>query len=225
VRPEPCAVINTLKTVKNFVPLFLNKFQISLASFLCLALLLTAGACAYPISKQWRQAAEKEKLAYPVVLENPAAYTGSIVLWGGKILETTNVRDGTEMIILDVPLDFLGEPKETQHSRGRFIARSDLFLDPAVYKPNRETTLAGEVTGAEERALGETTYRYPVVMIKELHLWEPYYYYPYYPPYYCYDPFWRPYYWGPWYYHDRDHYHHERFHGGHHGRGGGFHRR
>lgn len=194
---------------------------------LCVAILLTAGACTYPISKQLRQAAGKENLNFSLVFENPAAYTGRIVLWGGKIIETTNVRDGTEMIILDVPLDFWGEPKEAQQSRGRFIARSVRFLDPAVYRPDREITLAAEVSGAEQRPLGATTYRYPVVMIKELYLWEPYYYHhaPYYPHYYWDYPFWGPYYYCPVYYRDWDHYHHKGFHGGHYGRGRGFHRR
>lgn len=154
-----------------------------------------------------------------MVLENPSAYTGRIVLWGGKIIETGNVNNSTEIIVMQMPLNYMYEPKDEKSTQGRFIARSEQFLDPAVYKADREITLAGEVIGAVERPLDKTTYRYPVVTVRELHLWEQYY--PrYYPDYYWYDPFWGPYpyYYGPYYYHGHDHYRH--FH-----RGGGFHHR
>ena len=166
------------------------------------SLILLAGSCSPPISQQLRNEAQQENVTFPMVLANPAAYNGRIVLWGGKIIETTNIPNGSEMVVLETPLDFLGVPEGEKLSRGRFIARSPQFCDPAIYSPDREITLAGEVVGAEEKTLGKTTYKYPVVMIKELHLWDRYirqnsgeYYW------------YEPYYYGPgrWYYHDDDH--------------------
>ncbi len=158
--------------------------------FFSIALLLIASSCTYPISKQLREEARKDNVLFPGVLNDPAAFKGRIVLWGGKVIEITNSKNGTEMIVLETPLDFLGVPQSAQSSRGRFIARMPKFLDPAIYLADREITLAGEVIGAEERELGETTYKYPVVLIKELHLWEKYS--PQYPADKWYDPLWGP---------------------------------
>ena len=166
--------------------------------FFGIALLLTAGACTHPISKQFRDEAQTKKVLFAMALTNPDACKGRIVLWGGKIIETTNIKEGTEIIVLETPLDFLGEPGSEQSSQGRFIARSSKFLDPAIYSANRDITLAGEIIGAEEKELGKTTYKYPVVLIKELYLWEMSY------PQHSDYPFWGPYYYGPGpiYYHD-----------------------
>jgi len=172
---------------------------------IALALLLMTAACTHPISRQRRYRAEKENITFDMVLANPNFYKGRTVLWGGRIIETVNFRDGAELIVLQTPLDFLGEPDEPHASQGRFIARSPRFLDPAVYKADRAVTLAGVLHGAEDRAVDQTTYTYPVVMVEELHLWEEYYYQPY-PDYYRYDPFWGPYVYGPtFYYYGGDH--------------------
>lgn len=135
-------------------------------------LLLLASACVHPISKQLRNEAQKDKISFTTVLADPATGKGKTVLWGGRIVEATNLKEGTEIIVLETPLDFLGQPDSAETSRGRFIARSPEFLDPAIYSQDRKITLAGEVAGAEEKALGETTYRYPVIIIRELYLWE-----------------------------------------------------
>jgi outer membrane lipoprotein len=175
------------------------------AGVFCIALLLIASSCAHPISKQLRQEAQKDNLPLATVLADPAACKGRIVLWGGKVIEVTNISDGTEIIVLETPLDFLGVPESAQESRGRFIARSPKFLDPAIYTAERDITLAGEVVGAEEKELGKTKYKYPVVLIKELYLWEKSYSQN---SDYWYAPYWGPYSYGPGpYYHERGHHH------------------
>lgn len=162
--------------------------------------LLVISGCIYPISKELRQEA-KEDLTFSMVLQNPKAYIGSIVLWGGKIIETINVPDGMEIIVLEMPLDYGEMPEDERRSRGRFIAKSSKFLDPAIYKEGRKITLAGEIIGSETKPLGKTQYTYPVVMIKQLHLWRkqrpvsppPYYWgWGWYGPYGPYLPY---YYW------------------------------
>jgi len=64
----------------------------------CLLLLLFSG-CAYPISRELRQEA-KESPTFSMILQNPTAYTGSIVIWGGSIIETVNTNEGTEIVVL-----------------------------------------------------------------------------------------------------------------------------
>lgn len=172
--------------------------MIKYSKFLLLSLLLVmASACATePIAKQYRQEARAEDLTFSMVFQNPEAYVGDIVLWGGVIVETTNLKNGTEIIVLQTPLGGEERPKSAKHSRGRFIAMSEKFLDPALYRWGRKITLAGQVAGKKTLALGKTSYTYPVVTIKQLHLWKrrTHYVYPY---YWGWGPYWG---WWPGYY-------------------------
>lgn len=163
--------------------------------FLFYALLpLFLSACAYPISQQYRKEAQPD-LTFSMVLKNPDAYIGSIVIWGGSIIETYNRRGETEITVLETPLGYWEKPEAVEFSRGRFIVRTLIFLDPAIYKAGRRITVAGEVIGKEARPLGETKYTYPLLKAKEIHIWrkEPVYVYP--PDYYWwgwgrYGPYW-----------------------------------
>jgi outer membrane lipoprotein len=161
------------------------------------ALSLVAG-CAYPISQTLRDEA-RPNLTFATVLENPAAYKGSVVIWGGRIIGAAALDQGGEITLLELPLDRWGRPEDEEPSAGRFIARASTFLDPAVYSPGVEVTVAGEVMGKEVRPVSQTRYIYAVIMIKEIRLWrkQPTYVYP--PPDYWY---WEGYpypYWYGWY--------------------------
>ncbi len=166
-----------------------------LFNFFFFALLLSVvSACSYPISQQYREEARPD-LTFSMVLKNPDAYIGSIVIWGGKIIETYNRAGETEITILETPLDYSEKPQAAESSRGRFIVRSLTFLDPAIYRAGRRITVAGEVAGKETKLLGEKKYTYPLLKAKEMHLWrrEPVYVYP--PDYYWwghgwYGPYW-----------------------------------
>ena len=150
-------------------------------------LLLGFISCAAPISKDLRMAAKKD-LTFQEVFQHPDAYAGSIVIWGGKIIKTLNAQTGTEIIILESPLDYGEEPTVEEASRGRFIAKTPKFLDPAVYRRGRKITVAGQILGKETKALGKIQYTYPVIEIKEVHLWRKT---KWYQPYsYGWDPYW-----------------------------------
>ena len=157
--------------------------------------LLGAFSCAYPITTELRQQVT-EDVTFPMVLQNPTAYVGDIVLWGGEIIETVTIQGGSEITVLDTPLDYQERPESARYSRGRFIAKSSKFLDPAIYKKGKKITLAGEIVGTETKPLGKVEYAYPVVMVKQLHLWKRAYYGRYYP--YWGVPNYGPYYdtWG-----------------------------
>ncbi len=168
-----------------------------------LVLVVAAGCATKPIAKEYRQEANAEDITFPMVLQNPDAFVGDTVLWGGVIIETKNIKNGTQITVLETPLGEDEKPQRERHSQGRFIALSSKFLDPAIYKEGRRITLAGEVKGKQELPLGDTTYVYPVVRVKQLHLWEkrPTYVYPYHywDPYWDYTPWdYGPYWgWGP----------------------------
>jgi outer membrane lipoprotein len=194
-----------------------------------LILLLASGCATMPIAKEYRNEAAAQNITFSMVLQNPDAYVGRTVLWGGSIIETKNISSGTDIIVLQTPLNRGETPLSPEYSQGRFIARSTYLLDPEIYQRGRKITLAGVLGGKETLPLGETTYTYPVVAVKQLYLWPkprqyayPYpYYYDGWGPYWAWGPYWG---WGPPYgyfefYGDFDG--RDGWHGHHGNRGGG----
>jgi len=132
---------------------------------------------------------------------DPAAHKGARVIVGGDILVTQPRAGETEIELLARRLRGDDSPERSDRSPGRVLLRSPEFLDPAVYAPGRRITVVGEVTGVEERKIGEVPYRYPVIAVERIRLWgRDLVAAPGYPPYpwaYYYDPF----YLGPRRYH------------------------
>ncbi len=154
--------------------------------FLGLLLLIFFSGC-LPISKELRAQADKT-ITFRQVSQNPDAYKGKIVIWGGEVIETVNQKEGTSLIVvLQRPLDWTEEP-ELRRSEGRFIVLAQGYVDPYVFRRGRRITVAGEIQGRKVMRLGELEYPYPLLLSKQLYLWGEYYYYPY--------PYYRPY---PWY--------------------------
>ena len=150
-----------------------------------------------PISKQLRAQADRT-LSFQQVSQNPEAYKGKIVIWGGEIIETINQKDGTTLIVvLQRPMDWMEEP-DLRRSEGRFILLVEGYVDPYVFRRGRRITIAGEIVGRKVMRLGELEYPYPLVRSKQIYLWGEYYYYPYPYPwgyYGYYGPYWRYPYW------------------------------
>ena len=162
-----------------------------------LSVLLLSG-CAHVVSKDLR-ARTDPSLTFRQVLQDPKAYIGKYVVWGGEIIQTTNQQDGTTMIeVFQRPLGWQDNPKETSPSEGRFLVTVPKYLDPYVFSKGREVTVAGEIQGERIRPIGEMQYRYPVVSGDQVHIWREYYSSPYYydPDYrYYYDPWWPSFWW------------------------------
>jgi outer membrane lipoprotein len=103
---------------------------------------------------------------------NPENYEDEFVLLGGRIVRTENYRDHSEITVVQHPLDQSNRPLPDRDSGGRFLVRSDTFIDPEVYSPGRFITVAGKVTGSETRSIGNYPYVHPIVE-GELYAWEP----------------------------------------------------
>jgi len=132
---------------------------------------LLAG-CAHVVSKEARQEAV-ENLPAENLFTEPDSFKGRLVILGGVIINTVNVGEETHIEVLERPLDSGGRPRQTDESRGRFIVVHKGYLDNAIYAPGREITVAGTVAGTSVRPIGETTYAYPVLESRELHLIKP----------------------------------------------------
>lgn len=173
---------------------------------MALVVFLGATGCAHVISPEMRQKAEGGP-EFSTVFENPDAFRGKTVIWGGIVLDTIDREDATLIRVLQTPLDIEGMPMmRREYSRGRFLARMKGYADREVYLPESLITLAGEVVGKEVLPEGDRQYTYPVLLVKEEHLWVPYrppYAYgpPVFPDWYGYG--WPPGYWygaPPWFF-------------------------
>lgn len=172
----------------------------SLLNILFFGLILLVSGCAV-MSKELRTEAEKD-LSFEEVFKDPDLHKGKVVIWGGTIVDSKNTKDGTLLEVLQKPLDLVGEPRDVDQSGGRFLALYEGFLDIAIYTKGREITVGGLVQGKRVMPLGEIRYTYPVILVKEIHLWPevsrdrvppyPYWGYPYWGYPWWHDPFRRP---------------------------------
>ena len=161
--------------------------------FLIFLLMIAFPACAPVISKELRKTADLA-LTFHEVFQNPEAYKGKTVIWGGEIIETINQKDRSTLVeVLQRPLDWFEEPKRAEPSQGRFLILAESYFDPYIFRRGRKLTVAGEILGVQPKPVGEMEYRYPLLRSKQVYLWGDVYYYPYPAPYYY------PYY--PWWHH------------------------
>jgi len=151
-------------------------------------------SCAYVISRENRVLAVRD-VSFTDVLRSPEANRDRVFIFGGIIAGTAVSQEGTEIEIVQTPVDRFGSIIDPDVSEGRLILMSSRQLDPLVYGKNRLITFAGRLTGVKKKMLGDAEYLYPVFEAREVHLWrsEQYYPYPYWYPYFRYDPY--PYYW------------------------------
>jgi outer membrane lipoprotein len=161
------------------------------ANVLLLGLLLAG--CASDLPRAIREA-PAEDIRPAQALGNPEGVRGAAVRWGGAIAAVENRRDETWLEVVERPLARDGQPRNTDQSGGRFLARVSGFVDPVVYAQGRLITITGNLETPTTRAVGDYPYRYPVVGVTDLYLWpkEPEaVHHHYYSPYW-YDP------WYPW---------------------------
>jgi outer membrane lipoprotein len=145
------------------------------------------------------------------IRNSPNIYRGRLFIFGGIIVNTKFVQEGTQIEAVYIPVDSRGYLKDVE-PRERFLAifpKERGTLDPLIYRKEREITIAGKFMELRQGKIDETEYIYPVFEIIDIYLWKErrdYYYYPYRPywwdypyPYYWWDPWWRP--WGPYWRH------------------------
>lgn len=167
---------------------------------LMLLLSLALQGCTHVISKQSRALVDPS-VNFAGLHQDPEQYKGRYVLVGGAIASVTNRPEGGQLEVVQLPLDSQEMPEDTSKTGGRFIARSEKFLDPLVFKEGKRVTIVGEVLGAKVKTLDQMEYRYPVIGIREVHVWRPEEVerqtYPQAYPYYWYDPWWPSWYYRP----------------------------
>jgi outer membrane lipoprotein len=172
-----------------------------LASFLLFS-------CAHVISKESREGALTD-IPFKAVRKDIEKYKGSTFIWGGFIVAIKTTDEGTEIEIVQNPLDKYGDIIDPDFSYGRFIALHTRELDELIYEPDRFVTVAGRLAGARTVTRKERKYVYPLLQVTEIFLWKeetiyyvPDYWYGGYPygtrhfirrPYYRKAPYYRTY--------------------------------
>jgi outer membrane lipoprotein len=101
----------------------------------------------------------------------PDQYRGAVVMLGGRVVETTPSAEGSEIVVLQLPLAMMDKPALDKRSEGRFLISTPEFLDPLVYRKLTLITVVGEVTGQVERSMGEYLYTLPVLRPIEIKQW------------------------------------------------------
>ena len=162
--------------------------------------------CRHTISAPVRQQA-KPPVPFVELRQDPDAFTGRTVIVGGDILSPRNTEQHTFIEVLQKPLDAFERPLSTDQTEGRFMARCESYLDPALYAKGRQVTIAGRVLGSFTGKVGEAQYVYPLINCIEIHLWPqlsasaydtgsyfyPWYWHPHFHPFYPYPyPFFYP---------------------------------
>jgi len=145
-------------------------------SLILLVSVIAAGVvtgCAPPFPKDLLDRTE-QNVSFAALQKEPERFSGKLLMLGGTIVDTKNLKAGTQIEVLQKPLDGEGQPAVTDETGGRFLVVTSQFLDGAIYHRGRSITIIGEVAGSKLQPLGEFEYRYPVLTAKDLHLWKPY---------------------------------------------------
>ncbi len=135
-----------------------------------LALLTLVAGCANPFPQDLLAKVERN-VSYQAFQDAPEQYDGKLLMFGGEIVETKNVKDGAWIVVLQKPLDGEGRPKWAAESGGRFLIRTESYLDVGAFRRGRSITVIGVVDGSKPMPLRETEYWYPLLVARQLQLW------------------------------------------------------
>jgi outer membrane lipoprotein len=152
--------------------MWINNIRRYSSSGLLFVMILGLLSCSVPnLYYNWEEQLNKD-LRFSQLIEDPQKYKGQIVYLGGTILGTINTAVGTQIEILQKPLDRNNKPRKTDDSEGRFIIRHPNYLDPAIYSTGRDIVVVGQVAGTKSKPLGEIEYNYVLIDVKEMQLIE-----------------------------------------------------
>jgi outer membrane lipoprotein len=127
--------------------------------------------CTYAISPGVAGQADKTVL-FEKLQADPDSFKGKLIIVGGTIEQTSEVNQGTLIQVTQRQLDYWGKPERTKRTSGRFLVFHPGLLNMMAYAPGVDITIAGEVLGTSSPMVGNKQYDYPILLAKELKLWE-----------------------------------------------------
>jgi outer membrane lipoprotein len=136
----------------------MNRVILFVAAAISFFLLIS---CASVISREYREKAVKD-VSFSQVAKDPEKYLDETFIFGGTIVETRVTKEGSEIEVIQNPIDRYGDIVDKDVSEGRFLISSPGHLDPLIYRSNRVITMAGRLIGVKRKTMGEKEYTYPV---------------------------------------------------------------
>ncbi|HTP67189.1 MAG TPA: Slp family lipoprotein [Geobacteraceae bacterium] len=131
--------------------------------------LIFAGCVAHNISEKSLALVDRT-VTFDMLQDNPDAYLGKFVVFGGRIETAEKQASGIRLEIKQYAIDSRELPDETTASRGRFLAMAPASLDMGKCRKGRLVSIAGVVAGKEILPFNGADYTYPVINVKEMHL-------------------------------------------------------
>lgn len=111
-------------------------------------------------------------VTFAQILAMPDCCIGKRIVVGGEVLSAKRTEAGTQMEVLQLPLDTSYEPSWVRtESQGRLIAIEQAVRDPATVSAGTRVTLVGELTGFRMDRLDDVEYRYPVFSVTHVYVW------------------------------------------------------
>lgn len=124
--------------------------------YLMIGMTAVAAGCATPVIPESLEPQVDKAVTFNQIVESPDSYRGKVVVVGGEILKAKALKGGTQLEVLQLPLDSDQEPvTDRMESKGRFLALQKEFLDPATIAEGTRVTIVGEVTGASVEKMDE----------------------------------------------------------------------
>lgn len=140
---------------------------------LLVGMAVMVAGCATSVIPETLEPQIDNAVTFNQIVESPDSYRGKVVVLGGEILKAKALKGGTQLEVLQLPLDSDQEPvTDRMESRGRFLAVQKEFLDPATIAEGTRVTVVGEVTGSTVDKMDEADYRFPTLDVKHLHRWD-----------------------------------------------------
>ena len=130
---------------------------------------LFLGACT-SLPKTMRDANVKD-ITYNQASQNIDSHKDVLVRWGGIIIDVENEENFSLVQALFYPLSYSGRPQRDKPNGGRFVIKSEKFLDPVVYAKDMEITVVGTLNGNIQRIVGKKAIQVPLIQSTDIHLW------------------------------------------------------
>lgn len=105
---------------------------------------------------------------------NFSKHQNQMVRWGGTLIDVVNKENETTLQILAFPLNYKGRPDLSAAAQGRFLVKTNEFLDPAVYTTGSELTVTGRLVDENNRKVGQKVLQLPVIELQQIYLWPEY---------------------------------------------------
>ena len=147
--------------------------RVAFLSSLSMYILLWLGCASSGIVPDSLEPQIDKSLTFDQIIASPDSYRGRMFVVGGEVLKARRLKEGTQIEVLQLPLDGDQRPvSQRSESQGRLLALDPQSIDPATLPDGTPVTMVAEVTGATTDRVDEAEYRFPTMAIKHLYVWK-----------------------------------------------------